>query len=49
LKTDATRTPDSIRPTIGGPDPNQPTNSRKQGGHLGVFVRGGFGGHCQRQ
>jgi len=37
------RTPDPIRPTRQGPDPNRPTNGRKQGGYdLGVFVRGGW-------
>ena len=42
LKTKTTRTHDPIRPTIGGPDPNRPTNGRKRGVYdLGVFVRGG--------
>ena len=44
LKTDTTRTPDPIRPAIGGPDPSRSTNGRKQGGYdLGVFVPGGVG------
>jgi len=43
LKADTTRTLDPIRPTIGGHDPNRPTNGSKQGGYdLGVFVRGVF-------
>ena len=44
LKADTTRTLDPIRPTIGGHDPNRPTNGSKQGGYdLRVFVPGGVG------
>jgi len=40
-KLTLTRTPDPIRPMRQGPDPNRPTNGRKQEGYdLGVFVRG---------
>ena len=45
LKLTLTRTPDPIRPTRWGPDPNRPTNGRKQG----VFVRGVLVGHRRRQ
>jgi len=43
VKTDTTRTPDPIRPTIGGPDPNRPTNGRKKRYDLGSVCPGGFG------
>ena len=49
-KLTLTRTPNPIRRTRRGPDPNQPTNGRKQGGYdLRVFVRGVLVGHRRRQ
>jgi len=39
-----THTPDPIRPTRRGPDPNRPTNGSKQGGYdLGGVCPGAFG------
>ena len=49
-KLTLTRTPDLIRPMRRGPDPNRPTNSRKQGGYdLRVFARVVLVGHRRRQ
>jgi len=42
-KLTLTRTPDRIRPTRRGPDPNDPQTAANKGGYdLGVFVRGGW-------
>ena len=49
-KLTLTRAPDPIRLTRWGPDPNRPSNDKKQRGYdLGVFVRGVLVGHRRRQ
>jgi len=49
-KLTLTRTPDPIRPTRWGSDPNRPSSGKKQGGYdVGVFVRGVLVRHRRRQ
>ena len=48
-KLTLTRTPDPIRPTRRGPDPNRPSSGKKGGYDVGVFARGVLVGHRRRQ